>query len=282
MKKMQIKKPETENNEYNVNILLSKKHKLFENLYHLNSRINSSNKKELNDKKNYFFTQYKYTKNAFSLNIKNRLSNIKSISYKKLFKINESKNNNDFINKDKNKIPKLYLLKSIKENNNFNFFDSIISSSRKNTRNYFPVEKHLSTNLTINKKNSNRISPINIYKSKNKLINNIYKNNSQREFFFNQKNIINYKSHKTTNKKIGKNCKHFSSSDKICTTSNCCDASTNTLSLVSLQNYGFIKKYKRPLMIDYFYSEHKKFCYGFDKLKGKNKYKKPFFIVHKY
>ena len=42
------------------------------------------------------------------------------------------------------------------------------------------------------------------------------------------------------------------------------------------------KNYKRPLMIDYFYSEHKKFCYGFDKLRGKNKYKKPYFIVHKY
>ena len=39
---------------------------------------------------------------------------------------------------------------------------------------------------------------------------------------------------------------------------------------------------KRPLMIDYYYSEHKQFGYGFDKLKGKNKNKKPFFIVHKY
>ena len=35
-------------------------------------------------------------------------------------------------------------------------------------------------------------------------------------------------------------------------------------------------------MIDYSYSEHKKFYYGFDKLKKKNKYKKPYFIVHKY
>ena len=279
---MQIKKPENENNVYNVNILLTKRNKLFEKLSHLNSRNSSGTKKIVNDKKSYFFTQYKYNKNTFSLDIKNRLSNIKSISYKKLFKINESKNNNDFINKDKNKIPKLYLLKSIKENNNLNFFDSIIRSSRKNARNYFPVEKHLSTNLTINKKNRNIKTPINIYKSKNNLVNNIYKNNSQRDFFFNQKNIINYNSHKTTNKKIGKNCKHFSSSDKICTTSNCCDASTNTLSLVSLQNYGCTKKHKRPLMIDYFYSEHKKFGYGFDKLKGKNKYKKPFFIVHKY
>ena len=43
-----------------------------------------------------------------------------------------------------------------------------------------------------------------------------------------------------------------------------------------------IQKYRRPLMIDYFESEHKKFYHGFDKLKGKNKYKIPFFIVYKY
>ena len=35
-------------------------------------------------------------------------------------------------------------------------------------------------------------------------------------------------------------------------------------------------------MVDYFESEHKKFCYGFDKYKGRNKYKIPFFIVYKY
>ena len=70
--------------------------------------------------------------------------------------------------------------------------------------------------------------------------------------------------------------------DKINTVSNACDASTNTLGLFNNNKINNSKNYKRPLMIDYFYSEHKKFCYGFDKLKGKNKYKKPYFIVHKY
>jgi hypothetical protein len=97
----------------------------------------------------------------------------------------------------------------------------------------------------------------------------------------------------------------FFSSKKICTTSNCCDASTNTNFENGFFNNKIInynlnrnhnkehkynnnyntsnsKKRKRPLMIDYFYSEHKKFCYGFDKLKGKNKIKRPLFIVHKY
>ena len=70
--------------------------------------------------------------------------------------------------------------------------------------------------------------------------------------------------------------------DKLRTISNSCDASTNTRGLFRNHNISSSKSLKRPLMIDYSYSEHKKFCYGFDKYKGKNRYKKPYFIVYKY
>ena len=287
---MQIKYQKNEKkNVYSINILLSRRHKLYDKLSKLNNIMNSSNKNYLSDKKSYYFTQHKNSNNELSLNGKKRLSGIKSISHKNLFKIDENKYNNDFFdkNKDKNKtktkFPKLYLLKNNKENNNLHLFDSIIRSSRKNTRNYFSIENNLLTNITKNKNNSYNKTLKDFCKSKF-YINNICKNNSQKVFFSKKKTIIKNNDYKYINKKIDKK-KHLNSSDKIdkiCTTSNCCDASTNTLSLVSLQNFGNIKRYKRPLMIDYFHSEHKKFGYGFDKLKGKNKYKKPFFIVHKY
>ena len=161
-------------------------------------------------------------------------------------------------------------------------YNSIIHSSRNNkyTRNYPFIEKNLSANIARNKNRRYNQASKEFYISNNN-INNINKNKSQNDFFKSNISIIN-NIYKNNNKKIVKNYKHFCSTDKICTTSNCCDASTNTLALVSLKNLNNLKNYKRPLMIDYFYSEHKKFCYGFDKLKGKNKYKKPFFIVHKY
>lgn len=283
---MKIKKQKTETCEYNLNFLLNKRNKLYEKLSNYNNRIKSANPNTIKqDNDHHYFTQYKKHKNKLVLNPKSQLSNIKCISFKKLFNFNESKNN-DIVNDNKNKFPKLFLLKNTKDNNyNYNVYNSIIHSSRNNkyTRNYPFMDKNLSANIARNKNRRYNQTSKEFYISNNDInnINNINKNKSQNDFFKSNISIIN-NIDKNNNKKIVKNYKHFCSTDKICTTSNCCDASTNTLALVSLKNLKNLKKYKRPLMIDYFYSEHKKFCYGFDKLKGKNKYKKPFFIVHKY
>ena len=140
------------------------------------------------------------------------------------------------------------------------------------------------------------------------IINTYNKIKNSNNDFYDNKYINNNNMNKTHANK-------FYSSNKICTTSNnCCDASTNTNFENDFLNYKIMsfnlninnnkklthknnynnnynynystsnakRRRKSPLMIDYFYSEHKKFCYGFDKLRGKNKIKRPLFIVHKY
>ena len=187
---------------------------------------------------------------------------------------------NEINNNNKINFPKLYLIKNIqeKENNIINALsNSILYSSRKVSRNHpFLLDKNLSSSLKKNKNKSYYHIINNFYKSNNEDNNNSNIKCLQNKFLKKNQIIIN------DNKKLVKKSKHFYSSDKIYTSSNYCDASTNTHALFQKKNINNYKKYRRPLMIDYFYSEHKKFCYGFDKFKGKNKYKKPFFIVHKY
>ena len=130
----------------------------------------------------------------------------------------------------------------------------------------------------MNDEKSNDINKINS--------NNLYKrvlSNSSQNYFFKIKNINKIIIKRTMlNKRI---IPSFSPRKK--NSSNYCDASTNTYyekknSLIENKTINLYNKPKRPLMIDYFESEHKKFYHGFDKFKGKNKYKIPFFIVYKY
>ena len=282
---------DNQNLKFKINSILNKRNSLYGKLKNLNNIFNCSKQKKIKENiKLFYFTQNKTKRNNNLLNIKNKTTNIKCISYQSLFNFDKNNNNNnqnEINNKDKNKInfPKLFLLKNIKEKeNNINnyLYNSILHSSRKLSRNYpFNLEKNLSSSLTNYKNKSYYQTAKDFYKTNNENNNKEKKNNNNNQNFskynfFKKNQIIN------DNKKLIKKSKHFYSSDKIYTSPNYCDASTNTLDLFQKKFISNYKKYKRPLMIDYFYSEHKKFCYGFDKLKGKNKYKKPFFIVHKY
>ena len=153
--------------------------------------------------------------------------------------------------------------KQLFKNNSIGDFEIIKTNNRFSLTNNTGL-----SNLKNNNDNSNylykRIFPIsskyNYYKING--INNIIKNNKM----LNKRTINNSNSNRLNSL-------------------NYCDASTNTLyenNKVENRQLNSIKKIKRPLMVDYFESEHKKFCYGFDKYKGRNKYKIPFFIVYKY
>jgi len=165
--------------------------------------------------------------------------------------------------------------------------------SQINRKNLFQNNSMNNINNNLPKKNINQM--INLMKYKNLKINNsnskplfnkIFPENiTNKAFKINNINNINKIriKEKVYNKKI------LSNSDCIKQNSlNYCDASTNTnagFDTNFLENkiyYNVIKEPKRPLMIDYFDSEHKKLYHGFDKFKGRKKYKIPFFIVYKY
>ena len=276
----------TQYNENILNSLLNKRYYLYKHFNNINSKkvINNSVNKDKKSKlgiKYYFFTQVKNKRNSSLQNSKNILSTIKCVSFKNLFNLESGKT--IYINnkKNKNNFPKLssLLVEPKKENNNINNLNMPINNtSRKFSRNNnFYIENNLSTYYLTNNK----------YKSYNKsvkelfILDEINQTKYMNNLFKNDKIKIREKNDKEkVNKKLIKKSKHFYSSDKLYTSPNFCDASTNTLEM--LQNKNIYKRNRIPLMIDYFYSEHKKFGFGFDKLKGKNRNKKPFFIVHKY
>ena len=282
-----IVKENVKNNKIYLNSLLNhkKKNKLLEKEINLKNRILSANSKKMN-MKFFYFTQNKNRKNNASPGSKNSLSAIKRISYKKLFNINNEEKSTDNLKKN---YPELSLLNKDIFNSNvfFNFYNSINNSSRKSEQKYY-IKKEAKISPSL--RNNRNKSVENIYKKINpryKNLDNYYKkltkSNSEINYNILRNNKILLKmNEKIYNKNTIKNIIYMKSLDKINTISNACDASTNTLGLFNNNKINNSKNNKRPLMIDYFYSEHKKFCYGFDKLKGKNKYKKPYFIVHKY
>jgi hypothetical protein len=282
-------KNKTDSNENDFK-LINEKYYLYDKSNDLKKRnINSANPNKF-DKKNNFKKIYILSKsenkkhnnnNNTFLYGKNQLKfNIKNTPFQQKFTLIEQMNKTSI----DNYFPKL-LPKNIFNNNS-------------NEDRYFHFLKKNKTNYSIqNENNKNNNNIINF----RTIINSFIKiKNSKNDFYNNIDIIIN------NNKNKGKTHNNkFFSSNKICRTSNCCDASTNTnyengffknkiinFNLNGNHNKGLkynynhntsnSKKRKRPLMIDYFYSEHKKFCYGFDKLRGKNKIKRPLFIVHKY
>jgi hypothetical protein len=275
-----ILKNKTDSNE-NEFKLINAKYYLYNKSNDIKRRNTSSANPNKLNKKNDFKTFYlsksenKRPNNNTFLNGKNQLKyNIKNISFQKIFNLIEQMNKSRIDNYFPKLLPKYIINNNSNEDRYFHYL-------KKNKTNYSIQNEN-------NKNNNNIIYYRTIISSYNKI------NNSKNDFNNNVKNNKNMnKTH--TNK--------FFSSKKICTTANCCDASTNTnyengffknkiinynlngnLDKEHKYNYNTSnsKKRKRPLMIDYFYSEHKKFCYGFDRLKGKNKIKRPLFIVHKY
>ena len=280
------------NNNICLNYLIKKdkKSNLYEKLNSLYYRINSANTKKATQKMKYFyFTQNEKKRNNISPISKNPLSTIKPISYQKLFNIKDDNNTNR--NNHKKNYPKLISLKNFKDilNNKIKYNNnSIINSSQGFTRNHLILlEKNLSLSLMNNRNetNDNNYKKINTkYRNKSSRYKRLTKSNSQINYNFLKTNkVISKINENFYSKKPKSNLGRIINSRKISTFSNSCDASTNTFDILKNKNSNkSLKNYKRPLMIDYFYSEHKKFCYGFDKLRGKDKYKKPYFIVHKY
>ena len=279
-------KNKTDNNENDFK-LINEKYYLYDKSKDLKRRNISSAYPNKLDKKNEYKKFYlsksdnkRNNNNNTFLRGKNQLKyNIKNISFQKIFNLIELMNKT---NKD-NYFPKL-LPKNIINNNS-------------NEDRYFHFLKKNRTNYSIQNENNKNNNNNNIYFRT--IISSCQKIKNSKNDFYNKININNNTHMNRTHTNT------FYSSNKICKTTNCCDASTNTnyengffknkiinyslngnLNKEHKYNYNHntsnSKKRKRPLMIDYFYSEHKKFCYGFDKLKGKNKIKRPLFIVHKY
>ena len=286
MKKV-IVKEKVKNNKIYLNSLLkqNKKNNLFEKDTNLKNRIFSANLNKMN-MKFFYFTQNKPRNNNPSPGSKNSLSAIKRISYKKLFNLNNEEKSTENLKKN---YPELSLLNKDIVNLNifYNLYNSINNSPRKYIKKYH-IKKE--SKLSPSFKNNRNKSVENFYKKinpRNKNMNNynkkLTKSNSEINYnIFNNYKILLKNNQEINNKSNAKKYIYLKNLDKINTVSNACDASTNTQGLFNNNKINNSKVYKRPLMIDYFYSEHTKFCYGFDKLKGKNKYKKPYFIVHKY
>lgn len=250
--------------ENNSSLNEEKNQILFKKLSDLTNGIKSANPNNLKENvKLFYFTEKKRQKNNTHINIKNNVSPIKCISYK-----NYIKNNN------------YQLLKNF--NISLTLYNSFIRSERPFTRNnYIKKEKQLIRNK--NKTFEDFFNPI-----KNNKNNQFFhytklsQNNSQISIFNNKRITIN-KNNSNYKKKFIKNFHNLKNNDKTSFISNACDASTNTFGILNNKNNIISsKKPKRPLMIDYSHSEHKQLYYGFDKLRGKNKYKKPYFIVYKY
>jgi len=271
------------------NIFLKKgKKKKFENYKQDNKRINSVNlNKKIENKKALYYSQYKDNRRNISSNFKMQLSAIKRTSYKDLFNSHENESTGE-----KNIQQKLFLLNNNEDKAINNIKLKCYNSSKNSHSNNISVKR---SNLFMIYKNNNNRNCLNLLKSKftikneNLLNHNRYKkitpSNSCKNYFKNKTicdSIMTSKNIERFNERIFfKKEKHFNSTERLHNTSNYCDASTNTIIQVK-KNRNNSNKNKRPLMIDYLYNEHKQFCYGFDKLKGKNKIKKPYFIVYKY
>ena len=257
-------------------ILLKKKFKLANKFKTLNS-INKYNRYSADLKKTRVIKYFPYNnqRKINFINIKNKSTIISRLSNKNSFstiKINKkflllnknfqnsyqksSIHSNLPINKKKSeKIYKKIFLKNISDISK-NKSSNIINNDKSNTS-----EIINSNSTTLHKKILSNGFPFNLFKIKN--VNKLLLKNT----ILNTKQLPNFNSRKINSSKN-------------------CDASTNTNFQISIKEnkpkIQTIQKYRRPLMIDYFESEHKKFYHGFDKLKGKNKYKIPFFIVYKY
>ena len=257
-------------------ILLKKKFNLPNKFKTINS-INKYNRYSADLKKTRVIKYFPYNnqRKINSINNKNKSTNISRLSNKNSFstiKINKkflllNKNfqnsyqksiihsNHPISQKKSEKIYKKIFLKNISDISK-NKSSNIINNDKSNTS-----EIINSNPTTLHKKILSNGFPFNLFKIKN--VNKLLLKNT----ILNTKQLPNFKS-----------CKINSSKN--------CDASTNTNFQISIKEnkpkIQTIQKYRRPLMIDYFESEHKKLYHGFDKLKGKNKYKIPFFIVYKY
>ena len=257
-------------------ILLKKKFNLPNKFKTINS-INKYNRYSADLKKTRIIKYFPYNnqRKINSINNKNKSTNISRLSNKNSFstiKINKkflllnknfqnsyqksSIHSNLPINKKKSeKIYKKIFLKNVSDISK-NKSSNIINNDKSNTS-----EIINSNSTTLHKKILSNGFPFNLFKIKN--VNKLLLKNT----ILNTKQLPNFNSRKINSSKN-------------------CDASTNTNFQISIKEnkpkIQTIQKYRRPLMIDYFESEHKKFYHGFDKLKGKNKYKIPFFIVYKY
>ena len=290
--KKRLLKNKTEINEYNKTFRIIKRDKLYKNINNSKNRITYSAKhNRLNIHDNYL-SQNKKINNNYSINKNNQIPNIKNVYFIKLF--NEEKNNK--INEQSKKLL-LKTSRDINKNIDDYLYNSLFYSLNKN------VQNNSFKNSSKNKNNYSLSLRGDFIKNNNKIIINPYGN----KYSLNKKN--KYKIY--TNTQFNKNNRYILSSEKNNITSNYCDASTNTNAdfikfnkkyinnninnknnYVNFNNHynndyyrnkiNISKTIKRPLMIDYLYSEHKKLYYGFDKLKGKDRNKKPFFIVHKY
>ena len=256
----------------------------------MKSKINYNNQNKLieNFKSYYYYTQSKNIKKNISINLNKQLSEIKCTSYKDLFNIRENQKSGK-VKKSFHK--KLFLLNNKEEKTNnsikLNFYNTIFDSLKNCKKNNITTKsKKLSESF---KMNDNRIYSYllkesykqNIGDNRNNKQMKLKNNNSLNNLLKNNNILTTKMKNLFGNKFILKKSKDFYSTDKLYKNSNYRDASTNTTVFLYKNGYNSNKN-KRPLMIDYMYHEHKKFYYGFDKLKGKNKNKKPYFIVHKY
>ena len=279
--KPRIKKNKTEKNANNKNVLL------LNNRYHLNKNFRSMDN---NDYTRYSADLKKIRNNKYFSDNNNKISINSSGIKNSSTSINRIQNKNIFnFNKQKAK----YLL--IKKRNISNT-NSAHKSNNCQLNNQINRVKLFRNKSYGDFYSSNQNKPMNLkndIKSNNEEINNFNSNsNLLYEKIFPNSSANNFFKIKNFNKIITKNTQFNKRiipgffSQKM-NSSNYCDASTNTnyesKKIIEIKPQIQInQKYKRPLMIDYFESEHKKFCYGFDKLKGRNKYKIPLFIVYKY
>ena len=274
-----LNKNQTENNENRKNMSLN-------NRYHLN--INFKSVDYLNNYNRYSADSNKVRSHKYFLNNKIDVY-LNSLNFRNPSKIIDHLRNSKIYNM--NKLNSKYIILSNKKNtsftnschksNNSNLFGQMnrIKLFKSNSMEDFHAIRKGQTFYSIDNKKSNDLN-INISNS-GSLYKRIFSNNSPQYNFFKIKNINKIILKNTMlNQRIMPSFRYHKLK-----TPNYCDASTNTFyekSIIEKKKTQINIRNKRPLMIDYFESEHKKFCHGFDKYKGRNKNKIPFFIVHKY
>ena len=274
-----INKNKTENNKNNKNLVLN-------NRYHLNKNFRSvDNNNNYNrysaDLKKIRYNKYFSDNNKISINstgIKNQSTSINKLQNKSVFDFNKKKAK--YILNKKRNISNTTSANKSSHYNLINQINRVKLFRNKSLGEFYPLNQNKPMNLKNDTKSNN--DDINSNYNSNPLYDKIFPNGSSNYFF----KIKNFNKIKIKNPPFNKRITPSFFTQKM-NSSNYCDASTNTYyenkKIIEIKPQIQInQKYKRPLMIDYFESEHKKFCHGFDKFKGRNKYKIPFFIVYKY
>lgn len=272
----QLNKRKVNKNENVKFLLLKNKYPTFSN-FKSNTIINNYNRYSADSNKLRTFKYFsKYNDNVNSISIKNPPTTIDRLNSRNSSRYDKYKTKFFLLTNKRSK-------SNINSNSKINHQRTLIHIDKKKL---FKNNSRENLNIKINAQLQNSIdvmkskdTNMNIHNSRN-FYKRIFPNESQNHFFKVKKINKIIKKRTVINKRIIPSFRY-----RTIRIPRYCDASTNTNyepKVIENKPFQIIEKNKRPLMMDYFESQHEKLYHGFDKYKGRNKSKIPLFIVYKY